>query len=334
MSFRHYRDISKKPINENDYLKIHNKQLSQKILGFPRDGLVLITGARGSGKTSLLGQMKLDLIDHGYKGLEFSLELKNEKTRQWTVLQACGKDNLKSDTTSNGKKFYSPKSEFIENQIIDWIGDKLEIDDNESFNAKKIEKQIVDRLEAANDIDFCILDNLMRMDIAGYGNEKLLAQIKFIKMLTDMCQKKNICLILVVHPAKTRGIVRFDDISGASEIENLASTAFIVHKIDTDFRARQKQVFNFLDSNPLMQYDTLLEIAKDRDFGQADTLIGLYFEEESKRFLENKGDNICYGWDNRGEQQSFGKFKQSFGKFKQSFSDLRPIDEDDGQLPF
>lgn len=319
MSFIYYRDIENAPIKEEDYLKIHNRQLSQKLIGLPKGGLVIVSGLRGQGKSTFLGQIKLDLIDYGYKGLEFSLEMQNKKTRQWTVLQACGKNNLKPETTSNGKKFYSPKSEFVENQIIEWIGDKLQIDNNETFNAKKIEKQVVERLNAAQDIDFCIIDNMMRLDIAEYGESKLLAQIRFAKTVTDICQKKNICLILVIHPTKVLTLPRIDNLSGAGELVNLASLIFILHKVNTDFKVKQKAVFNFPVSHPMLEFDTLLEIAKDRDFGQDGSLIGFYFEEESKRFLENKGENIRYGWDKRGEQQGFDM--------------LKPM-EDDGGLPF
>lgn len=310
MSFKFYRDIDNSPVNEKDYLKIHNKQLSQKILGLPKGGLVILSGRSGDGKTTFLGQIKLDLIDNGYKGLEFSLEMSNKKTRQWTVLQACGKDNLTATTTSNGKTFYKPKSEYIENQVIDWIGEKVELDDNETFNAKKIEQQIIARLDRRNDIDFCIIDNLMRMDIGEYGKEKVLAQIKYAKALVDICQKKNICLILVIHPVKTNSLVRIKDLQGAGELIDLSALVFIVHKINMDFKVLQKPVFNFYDSHPLMKYNTLIEIAKDRDFGSQDSLIGLYFEEESKRFLEDKGDNFRYGWDRRPQQQSFQDLKE------------------------
>jgi hypothetical protein len=91
-------------------------------------------------------------------------------------------------------------------------------------------------------------------------------------------------------------------LAGAGELLNLASLVLILHKVNTDFRVKQKQVFNFSDSHPLMQYNTLLEIAKDRDFGNDDSLIGLYFEEESKRFLENKGENHHYGWEEKPKQ--------------------------------
>lgn len=319
MSFKKYSEIDRSPVNENDYLKIHNKRFSQLVMGLPKGGLVLVSGLRGQGKSTWLGQTKLDLIDNGYKGLEFSLEMSNKKTLNWTILQACGKDNLNAKQTTNGKTFYYPKSEKIENDIIEWIDDKLLIDDNSTFNAKVIERQIVEKLESSTDIDFCIIDNMMRLDIAEYGREKLLAQIKFAKTITDICQKKNICLLLVIHPTKVFTLPRIDNLAGAGELLNLASLVIILHKVNTDFKVKQKQVFNFPDSHELLQYNTLLEIAKDRDFGQDDKLIGLYFEEESKRFIEYKGQNIKYKW-----QKEYSQAR---------LEDLQEV-EDDGLLPF
>lgn len=319
MSFKRYSQIDRSPVNESDYLKIHNKRFSQLVCGLPKGGLVLVSGLRGQGKSTWLGQTKLDLIDNGYKGLEFSLEMSNKKTLNWTILQACGKDNLKSTLTSNGKTFYSAKTPQIEDDIIEWIDDKLLIDDNSTFNAKVIEKQIVEKLESSTDIDFCIIDNMMRLDIAEYGREKLLAQIKFAKVITDICQKKNICLLLVIHPTKVFTLPRIDNLAGAGELLNLASLVLILHKVNTDFKVKQKQLFNFKDDHEILQFDTLLEIAKDRDFGQDDSLIGLYFEEESKRFIEYKGQNIKYKW-----QKEYSQAR---------LEDLQEV-EDDGSLPF
>ncbi len=319
MSFKKYSQIDRSPMNENDYLKIHNKRFSQLVMGLPKGGLVLVSGLRGQGKSTWLGQTKLDLIDNGYKGLEFSLEMSNKKTLNWTILQACGKDNLKSTLTSNGKTFYSAKTPQIEDDISEWIDDKLLIDDNSTFNAKVIEKQIVEKLENSTDIDFCIIDNMMRLDIAEYGREKLLAQIKFAKTITDICQKKNICLLLVVHPTKVFTLPRIDNLAGAGELLNLASLVLILHKVNTDFKVKQKLLFNFKDDHEILQFDTLLEIAKDRDFGQDDSLIGLYFEEESKRFIEYKGQNIKYKW-----QKEYSQAR---------LEDLQEVEED-GLLPF
>lgn len=313
MSFGYYKNIDRTPLCVDDFLRINNNQLSKTVMGFPKGGLVLLSGLRGQGKSTFLGQIKLDLIHNGYKGLEFSLEMTNKKTLNWTILQACGKNNLKAEQTINGKDFYRPKSEHVENKIIDWIGEKLEIDNNESFNAKKIEKQIIERLEKSSNIDFCIIDNMMRLDIADYGSEKLLAQIRFAKTLTDICQKKNICLILVIHPTKVMTLPRIENLAGAGELLNLASLVLIIHKVTLDFKAKQKQIFNWSNDDERLQFSALLEIAKDRDFGEDDTMIGLYFENESKRFLEFEGQNFKYGWEQEPKQESYFDLKEASG---------------------
>ena len=109
MSFMKYSEIDRSPVNENDYLKIHNKRFSQLVMGLPKGGLVLVSGLRGQGKSTWLGQTKLDLIDNGYKGLEFSLEMSNKKTLNWTILQACGKDNLNAKQQVTAKHFILQK---------------------------------------------------------------------------------------------------------------------------------------------------------------------------------------------------------------------------------
>ena len=40
----------------------------------------------------------------------------------------------------------------------------------------------------------------------------------------------------------------------------------------------------------------MVEVCKNRDLGVMDYLVGLYFEAESKRFLNFEYENINYGW--------------------------------------
>ena len=125
MSFVAYKDIPDIAINEKDYLKTGIYEFDKKCLGFGKGQLIIITGTRGGGKTSLLGQIKLNFVDNGYRGLEYNLEMVNKRAKQWVVLQACGKDNLKSRQTSSGKTLYEPKSGFIAERVCEWLGEKL-----------------------------------------------------------------------------------------------------------------------------------------------------------------------------------------------------------------
>ena len=320
MSFVCYRDIESTTIDEKDYLKTGIKQFDKMCLGFGKSHLVIITGTRGGGKSSLLGQIELNFIDNGYRGLKYSLEMTNKRSKQWIVLQACGKENLKCETTITGKELYVPKTSFITQKICEWIGDKCQIDNNESYRFAVIKKNIEKKLEEDTSIDFVIIDNLFRMDIADFGNEKYLAQTRIAKELQELCQRKNVCLILVCHPNKVKTCPRIEDVGGSGDIINACDMCIIVHRVSNDFKYRAKDYFGWNDDNPLFEYDTLWEIAKDREFGEEGTMIGLYFEKESKRFLNFKGENKKYGWQNEGHQQQ-----------------LIPIDPDDdlfNSLPF
>lgn len=302
MSFIKYKDIPDISINEKDYLKTGIKEFDRRCLGFGKGQLIIITGTRGGGKTSLLGQIKLNFIDNGYRGLEYNLEMVNKRAKQWVILQACGKDNLKIRQTSTGKTIYEPKTSFIAQRVCEWIGDKLLIDDNESYRFSKIKDNIENKLKEDDKIDFVIVDNLFRMDIGDVANEKYLAQTKVAKELQLLCQKHNVCLILVCHPTKVKSCVRIEDVSGSGDLVNACDMCLIVHRVSNDFKYRAKEYFNWTDDNPLFQFSTLFEIAKDREFGEEGNMIGLYYEEESKRFLNFKGENRRYGWDKNYSQ--------------------------------
>lgn len=297
MSFVAYKDIPDIAINEKDYLKTGIHEFDKKCLGFGKGQLIIITGTRGGGKTSLLGQIKLNFVDNGYRGLEYNLEMVNKRAKQWVVLQACGKDNLKSRQTSSGKTLYEPKSGFIAERVCEWLGEKLLIDNNESYRFSKIKENIEKKLNEDNKIDFIIVDNLFRMDIGDIANEKYLAQTKVAKELQLLCQKHNVCLILVCHPTKVKSCVRIEDVSGSGDLINACDMCIIVHRVTNDFIYRAKEYFGWKDDNPLFEFGTLFEIAKDREFGEEGTMIGLFFEEESKRFLNFKNENRRYGWD-------------------------------------
>ena len=50
-------------------------------------------------------------------------------------------------------------------------------------------------------------------------------------------------------------------------------------------------------ASELAVYGNVLEVVKNRFFGSIDLLIGLYYECESRRFLNNLDENRHYGWE-------------------------------------
>lgn len=317
MAFVKYKDIEDVKFDEKQYLHTGIKKLDKAIVGLGLGQLIVITGTRAGGKTTLVGQLVCNFIDNGYSGLLCSFEMANPRLKKWLNVQAAGKDNLRKDVTVTGKEYYSPKNDYIKNQVEDWINKGLEVYDNSSFNIKKVSDDIIGRLEANPEIKFVILDNLMKLDTDSMDDNKYEAQSRLVKRLQVFAQRRNICLILICHPQKILTLPRIENIGGSGDIINTADTVLFIHRVTKDFQIRAKEYFGWDDGNPAFEYSNIIEVAKDREFGNDDSMLGVYFEPEAKRFLNEKDENHHYGWEVTGEQQEIA---------------LTPIEDND--MPF
>ncbi len=98
-----------------------------------------------------------------------------------------------------------------------------------------------------------------------------------------MAQKYDVHIMFVAHPRKAMGFLRLDDISGTADIGNAVDNAFIVHRVNNDFKRLSMQMFGWKADDDLYTASNVIEIAKDRDGGLQDYFIPLYYEVESKR---------------------------------------------------
>ena len=303
MAFVKYKDIEEVKFNESQYLHTGIKNLDKAIVGLGLGHLIIITGTRAGGKTTFIGQLVCNFMDNGYSGLLCSFEMANPRLKNWLNIQALGKDNLKQEVTVTGKEYYVPKNNFVKEQVEDWIDQKLEVYDNSSFNINKVSQDIIDRLENNPDIKFVILDNLMKLDTDSMNDNKYEAQSRLVKRLQVFAQKRKICLILVAHPNKIKSLPRLEDVGGSGDIVNTADTVLLIHRVTTDFKIRAKEYFGWTDDHPAFQYSNLIEVAKDREFGNDDSLCGVFFEPQAKRFLNSKEEYKHYGWENNNDEQ-------------------------------
>jgi hypothetical protein len=96
------------------------------------------------------------------------------------------------------------------------------------------------------------------------------------------------------------GFLRLDDIAGSGNISNYVDNAFIVHRKNNDFERLSKQTFGWKDDHELYQPNVtnVIEICKDRDNGNQDVFIPLYYEVETKRLKNYPSEMVTYGWKN------------------------------------
>lgn len=304
MAFRSYNEIEDYRIDESQYLKTGIKGIDKAILGFGLGQLVIITGTRAGGKTTLIGNITDNFIEQGYSGLLCSFEMTNPRLKNWLMLQALGADNLRGFTTSTGKEIFCPRTKAAKEAVGNWINAKLKIYDNHDFDVDKIFEDVTAEVKKNPKIKFIILDNLMKMEFDGSNEDKWGTQSRIVRKLQNYAQKENICVILVAHPNKVKTMPRIEDVGGSGDIINTADTVLIVHRVTEDFKKRAWEHFRWKADDPELQYPTLIEIAKDREFGDDDSFIGVFFDPRSKRFLNYPGENIRYGWDVSPTQES------------------------------
>ena len=162
---------------------------------------------------------------------------------------------------------------------------------NYSQMYEDIEEQIV-----KEGLDMIVMDNIMTLNLDGDSFNANEAQTKAVQSLSDLAKKHSVHIILVAHPRKAASFLRAEDISGSGNIRNLADSIFIMHRCNKDFAVRSAEYLGEAEASRFEGFSNVLEIAKNRDFGIADVFVGLYFEVESKRFLNEPFENIIYGW--------------------------------------
>lgn len=274
-------------------------ELDNKIFGGTiLQQLSILTGRPGSGKSTFLDMVMLASVNQGYPTAIFSGELPNQLLKSWITLPAAGRSYVKP-SFKRSDSWYVPKD--VEDKILAWLKGKLYIHNAEyGNNWGQLRKDILDIVDrGAKNI---ILDNLMTLSLeydADWAKNK--AQIDFIAELHNMVREKNIHIWLVAHPRKQSAFLRFEDISGASEMGNYADNVFIVHRINQDFENQAKSFFPKpkLDAIRIAGYTNVIEISKNRVPGlYIGELVGVYYEPETKRLKNSTAEMFQYGWDN------------------------------------
>lgn len=286
-------DILNLPVPEERFIKTGILDIDKKLRGMKKGYVSVMSGLRAAGKSSVISEMVLDGIESGNNIGVFSGELAPKNFMRWMNLQAAGKGYTES-TQFEG--YYNVQRKYQE-QIAQWLGQHFWLYNNEyGFDFQAVADQFKQKIEK-DKLDMLILDNLMTFDISSMSENKFEAQTKFIlKLQGEIAKPYNVHILFVAHPRKAMGFLRLDDISGTADLGNAVDNAFIVHRVNQDFKRLSKQMFGWKDDNPIYQATNVIEIAKDRDGGTQDHFVPLYYEQETKRLKNYLAESKIYGW--------------------------------------
>ena len=227
--------------------------------------VTILTGSSGSGKTTFLSQVLLNLM--GYTNvLVASMEMK-------PVLQIA--KMIQQTGLSN------PTTQGIE-EFCDKYKDKLWL-----FNAQgtTTENDLVASLNYGKhilNVDVFVIDSLMKVDSIAeddYGSQK-----KFINKISCIARDLNIHVFIVAHTKKLSDDTVIPDAShilGSSHIRNLTDNILCLHRRkDIEKKIELKELEE--GDNPCTCY---LMVQKQRNHSFEGTF-GLWFNKESQRFKE------------------------------------------------
>ena len=287
------QDVLNLPVPEERFIKTGIADIDKKLRGMKKGYVSVMSGLRAAGKSSVISEMVLDGVESGNNIGVFSGELAPKNFMRWMNLQAAGK-GYTEPTQFEG--YYNVQRKYQE-QIAQWLGEHFWLYNNEyGFDFQAVVDQFKRKIEK-DKLDMLILDNLMTFDISGMSENKFEAQTKFILALQgEIAKPYNVHIMFVAHPRKAMGFLRLDDISGTADLGNAVDNAFIVHRVNQDFKRLSKQMFGWKDDHQIYQATNVIEIAKDRDGGVMDYFIPLYYEPETKRLKNYSSENKIYGW--------------------------------------
>lgn len=277
---------------DEEFIKTGITVIDRKMRGLKKKHVSVWSGLRSSGKSSLLSQIALYAVHTGNNVGFYSGELTPDNFMSWMNLQAAGKAYVKPGQYEG---FYSTPIE-TQKKIAEWLDGHFFLYNNVyGNNYQAVMKEFI-RIIEENKLDLLILDNLMAFNISDMGSSKWDAQTAFVWNLTQIAKDKNVHIAFVAHPRKAQGFLRFDDISGTADLGNAVDDAFIVHRNNNDFKRLSAQMFEWHDDNEVYDGTNVVEIVKDRDGGNQDVFIPLYYEVESKRLKNDRAENVIYGW--------------------------------------
>lgn len=320
-------DIKKVDLSDIENMKTGFRELDRLIVGLYVGEVSIISGNNSSGKSSWINSIILNIIQQGKKVALWSGEFPATILKIWILNVAAGKNYLRLSNKGDGK-YYTPNS--VSEKICSWMDGKFFLYNNEYTN--KWEQIFHDMEELCSiGVKLFILDNLFSLDIDIFDGDKNNKQKELILNICKFAKNKKVHLILVAHPRKVTTLLRKTDISGSSDLTNAVDNVFIVHRVNDDFMKAGADFWGKKKVDDLAGFGNCVEIAKNRMYGVVDSICGMYYEVESRRFKNSNEEYIHYGWEEQGSQQSI-PYEQPQEVKPENDMPFAPMEE--GEAPF
>lgn len=269
-------DVEKVDLTKLPHISSGIKSLDRVIKGLFDSQLIVITGERGQGKSTLASWFCANALDQDRKIFAYSGELPDYNFRSWLDMQIAGSQNI--DTTYNqwNDADYELREEAAA-KLSEYYQGRAYIYDNSAIINGDLQTVLIQSIIYAAEQLECtvfLIDNIMTA--VNAGDDMYSVQSNFVKELKAIASTRNVTILLIAHPRKTeRGkALENNDVSGTADITNLADTIITYSRIEDD------------KSN----YDSEIQVTKNRLTGKLakqKQAIKVHYSEKTKRIISD-----------------------------------------------
>ena len=253
-------------------------QLDRLLGGFYYGQVILVSGRRGKGKSTLASQFMCQALHADQNCLAYSGELIHSNFREWMDRQLAGPEHLKRISNDTGKVDWTLQ-EWQRTRLHDWYYNHMWLYDESGITDEETESilQTVEKAVREYGIRVVLIDNLMTALEENLSADLNRLQSNFVRQLARIARKYNVIIFLIAHPRKRKGD------GGDFDADDVMGSGNITNAVDV--------VLNY-DTGPdkFGKPDRILAVKKNRLTGDLDDGIGLWYDPASKRISERKDD--------------------------------------------
>lgn len=316
-------EVKRRHLSDSDRIDTGLRELDNRLRGFYFGQLIVLTGVKGRGKSTLASQFAMFAIAQKINTFIYSGEMQDYQVQGWIERQIAGAENcetvvrpystlpeyfVKDEAVEDVARFYMDRAYIYGNTVL-----------NGNDEAATLTKIIPKAISQYN-CKFIMLDNLMTAISGDLNADENKLQTQFIKEIARIAKTYSVIVVLVAHPRKTSSNPKYqtqftnDDIAGSANITNLAD---VVLRYDEGPTQEEK------DESPRRIW-TL----KSRDTGLLDHKgFPVWYEDSSKR-ISDKKDDFNFNFD-KYKKKSFG---DSDSELPEGFDFV--TDEEEKEIPF
>lgn len=234
---------------------------SQIWFEFRQGEITVWSGYNGHGKSLLLNQVLLGLMNQGERACVFSGEMTPVRQGKRIAKQLGGLDR--------------PTPEYLD-AMAEWLRDRM-------WSFAVVGTASIERLLTVftyaykrYGIRHCVIDSLMMTDVQSDGPGAITAQKDAMRMLANWARANGTHVHLVAHPRKSQDekhIPGKQDVAGAGVITDAADNVFSVW-------SAQKHEVEYGDDEP----DAYLQLHKQRNGDVQQRKLALFFNRAAQQF--------------------------------------------------